>query len=106
MNMIETVKPWVLVVGRKRRVMKESARLEMKQETEAVYSWNSVVPVAIVPTSQTIQLFIGGKLFSTAIITPKRPYSRFALKVVKPKRGRMEIHLTKKLNKFEAVGND
>lgn len=101
-NSIQSAKPWVLVVGRKRQIIKESLAIEMKQEVQEAYSWESPAPVAMVPTSQTVQFFIGGKLFSTAIIAPKRRYSRYAFKIVKPKRKRLEVHMTKKLMRFAA----
>jgi hypothetical protein len=98
LNIIEFNKPFVLVLGRKRQVITAPARLEQTLLATTIEYDDGGRDTVI--TGEQICLFINDKLFSTSITTPRKRYSRFSLKVVKPKRKRMEIHLTKKLNQF------
>lgn len=94
-NTLHIAKPWILVVGRERSRMKVSARLVMERDVQAMYSGG---PLFV--RSETVRLFIQDKLFSTAIVSPKKKYQHYSVRFVKPKSGTIEIRLTKRLNSF------
>lgn len=90
-------KPFILVVGRKRQLIKEPMRLEMTRDVQPLWD-DPLAPLGVM--SETIQLFIANKLFATSMSVPRSRYSRSPIRIVKPKRGRLEVRLTKKLNRF------
>ncbi|HEX7334240.1 MAG TPA: hypothetical protein VF290_22230 [Pyrinomonadaceae bacterium] len=93
-------KPLVLFIGRKKQIIRESWRLEMNREVET--AWIDGLPITNI-ASETVRLFIADKLFSTSRITPHRRYGRRVLKVSKPKRGFVQIHLTKNQTEFASA---
>jgi hypothetical protein len=101
--MYEILKPWVLVVGRKRYPMSKPMRLEIGADVEYLRAHQEdMTPTIAFLRSESIRLLIGDKLFSTVIVIPKRRYSRSALRLIKPKSSSslIEVRLTKKLNRL------
>jgi hypothetical protein len=82
-----------LFIGRKRTRITEPVRFESQVEVaETTYH---DLPVHV-PVSQSYRLFINEKLFASVRAFPKGRYSRAPIRVVKPRRGPLQIHFVKK----------
>lgn len=98
-NLIESDKPLALFIGRKRQIVRKPWRLELRCVLDD-FSPEDGLPIVAHIQSETVRLFIDDKLFSTSRIAPHGRYARRSMKITKPKRGMIEVHLTKKLTTF------
>lgn len=85
--------PFVLQVGRKRQLLNKRARFETEMQLVKLSS-DDLSPT--VPISQTYKLFIDDDLFASVTAFPKAKGQHAPIRLVKPKRGPIEIHLVKK----------
>jgi hypothetical protein len=94
---VNTEKSFDLFIGRKRQRITAPSQFKVTTDVEDTTYYD--MPVSMV-VSQRYELFIDGKLFATVRANPKRRYSRSPIRFVKPKRGRLQVHLVRKYTKL------
>lgn len=103
MSMLNLNKSFDLVIGRKRRRIRQPAQLEVEVYAES-FSLTNIGPEVTVPISQTYKLYIAEKLYATVVMYSHRKYLHAPITIIKHKRsGRLEIRLVKKYTKLHTA---
>lgn len=86
-------KPFYLFIGRKRQRIVKPWQFEIEQDVADI--GDDLMPMRVI-RSVSYRLLVDGKLFASVTVFPKQRYQRAPVRLVKPKRGPLQIHLVKK----------